>query len=194
MIDARSDHYCSEPNLKALVARGIDGYVAPGRAQHPTAANGKVGGPLTQHRLHHLLSQSVRRFEAAVVDLFAHQLRQRSTNFSVCRCRVLGASRRDIAVDTTYYERFPESAEACSGLRPRLFSIASTKGTQCGSDQPIATAPADADVELSVYDVREYHALVFPCRRDGFGWRDMSAQRRVALEPTHWRLWESRCV
>jgi hypothetical protein len=38
----------SEPNLKALVARGIDGYVAPGRAQHPTAANGKVGGPLTQ--------------------------------------------------------------------------------------------------------------------------------------------------
>ena len=28
--------------------RGIDGYVAPGRAQHPTAANGKVGGPLTQ--------------------------------------------------------------------------------------------------------------------------------------------------
>ena len=40
--------YCSEPNLEALVARGIDGYVAPGRAQHPTAANGKVGGPLTQ--------------------------------------------------------------------------------------------------------------------------------------------------
>src|SRR5207342_3186664 len=40
--------YCSEAILKALVARGIDGYVAPGRAQHPTAANGKVGGPLTQ--------------------------------------------------------------------------------------------------------------------------------------------------
>ena len=35
--------YCSEPNLEALVARGIDGYVAPGRAQHPTVANGKVG-------------------------------------------------------------------------------------------------------------------------------------------------------
>src|SRR5207248_5005248 len=40
--------YCSEPNLEALVARGIDGYVAPGRAQHPTVANGKVGGPLTR--------------------------------------------------------------------------------------------------------------------------------------------------
>ena len=40
--------YCREPNLEALVARGIDGYVAPGRAQHPTVANGKVGGPLTR--------------------------------------------------------------------------------------------------------------------------------------------------
>ena len=40
--------YCSEANLEALVARGIDGYVAPGRAKHPTAASGKVGGPLTQ--------------------------------------------------------------------------------------------------------------------------------------------------
>ena len=40
--------YCSEPNLEALVARGIDGYVAPGRAKHPAAENGKVGGPLTR--------------------------------------------------------------------------------------------------------------------------------------------------
>src|SRR5450432_1848989 len=40
--------YCSESNLEALEAHGIDGYVAPGRAKHPTAANGKMGGPLTQ--------------------------------------------------------------------------------------------------------------------------------------------------
>ena len=26
----------------------MDGYVAPGRAKHPTGANGKIGGPLTQ--------------------------------------------------------------------------------------------------------------------------------------------------
>src|SRR6202163_2340179 len=38
--------YCSEANLEALEAHGIDGYVAPGRAKHPTAANGKIGGPL----------------------------------------------------------------------------------------------------------------------------------------------------
>src|SRR5258708_4756555 len=40
--------YCSESNLEALEAHGIDGYVAPGRAKHPTAANGKIGGPRTQ--------------------------------------------------------------------------------------------------------------------------------------------------
>jgi hypothetical protein len=40
--------YCSEANLEALEAHGIDGYVAPGRAKHPTSANGKIGGPLTQ--------------------------------------------------------------------------------------------------------------------------------------------------
>src|SRR5476651_1392172 len=40
--------YCSEANLEALDTRSIDGYVAPGRAKHPTAANGKIGGPLTR--------------------------------------------------------------------------------------------------------------------------------------------------
>src|ERR1700751_4505683 len=40
--------YCSESNLEALEAHGVDGYVAPGRAKYPTAANGKIGGPLTQ--------------------------------------------------------------------------------------------------------------------------------------------------
>ncbi|HTE93569.1 MAG TPA: transposase, partial [Bradyrhizobium sp.] len=40
--------YCSEANLEALEAHGVDGYVAPGRAKHPTAENGKIGGPLTQ--------------------------------------------------------------------------------------------------------------------------------------------------
>ena len=40
--------YCSEANLQALADRKIDGYIAPGRAKHPTADNGKTGGPLTQ--------------------------------------------------------------------------------------------------------------------------------------------------
>ena len=40
--------YLAEANLQALDARAIDGYIATGRAKHPTAENGKVGGPLTQ--------------------------------------------------------------------------------------------------------------------------------------------------
>ena len=40
--------YCSEANLAAIEERKIDGYVAPGRAKHPTADNSKVGGPKTQ--------------------------------------------------------------------------------------------------------------------------------------------------
>ena len=40
--------YCSEANLAVLEDRKIDGYVAPGRAKHPTADNGKTGGPKTQ--------------------------------------------------------------------------------------------------------------------------------------------------
>jgi len=55
--------------------------------------------------------------------------------------------------------------------------------------KPIATAPAEADLELSIYDEEEYHALEFPCRRDGAGWRDVSANRCMPLTPTHWRLW-----
>ena len=54
----------------------------------------------------------------------------------------------------------------------------------------IATAPADVDLELSIYDNGEYHALAFPCRRDGSGWRDVRALRSMSLEPTHWRIWD----
>src|SRR5260370_42410016 len=40
--------YRSESNLEALEAHGVDGYVAPGRAQHSPAANGKSGAPRIQ--------------------------------------------------------------------------------------------------------------------------------------------------
>ena len=55
--------------------------------------------------------------------------------------------------------------------------------------KPIATAPVDADLELSIYEDGEYHALVFPCRRDGSGWRDVSANHPMPLLLTHWRPW-----
>lgn len=56
--------------------------------------------------------------------------------------------------------------------------------------QPIATAPAHVELELSIYDDSEYHALTFPCRHDGSSWRDVRANRAMRLEPTHWRLWD----
>ena len=56
--------------------------------------------------------------------------------------------------------------------------------------QPIATVPAHVEVELSIYDKGEYHALVFPCKFDNSGWRDVRANRSMSLVPTHWRLWE----
>jgi len=58
--------------------------------------------------------------------------------------------------------------------------------------RPITTAPADADLELSIYDNGEYHALVFPCRRHGSGWFDVRANRPVPLIPTHWRRWDGK--
>ena len=60
--------------------------------------------------------------------------------------------------------------------------------------KPIAAAPADTDLELSIYDGGEFHALVFPCRHDGSSWRDVTANRLMPLKPTHWRLWEAKRV
>ena len=40
--------YLSEANLQSLADRGIAGYVAMGRAQHPTRQTRNVGGPLMQ--------------------------------------------------------------------------------------------------------------------------------------------------
>ena len=40
--------YCSEANLDALNVRKIDGYIAAGRAKHPTDPGRGTGGPLTQ--------------------------------------------------------------------------------------------------------------------------------------------------
>ena len=58
--------------------------------------------------------------------------------------------------------------------------------------QPIATAPPNAELELGISDKGEYPALVFPCLRDGEGWRDVRVNRPLQLQPTHWRHWEHK--
>src|ERR1700680_4453070 len=79
---------------------------------------------LSEHRFHHLLSQSVGCFEAAVVDLLSHPLGQRSADFSVRCCRVLGASGRDIAVNAVCFERFEIGFAAVAGVRRGLIRLA----------------------------------------------------------------------
>jgi hypothetical protein len=54
---------------------------------------------------------------------------------------------------------------------------------------PIVTAPSDIDLELCVYDSGEFHALAFPCRRNGVGWSDVRRNKMVLIRPTHWRPW-----
>lgn len=59
-----------------------------------------------------------------------------------------------------------------------------------GADwRPISSAPFDQDLELSVIEEDEVHALVFPCRRTARGWVNASAKGAVLVQPTHWRPW-----
>jgi len=55
---------------------------------------------------------------------------------------------------------------------------------------PVSIAPYSADLELCVMDFSGIHALVFPCRKNGTQWVDASTQKRIDIEPTHWRIWK----
>jgi hypothetical protein len=55
--------------------------------------------------------------------------------------------------------------------------------------QPISTAPFDRDLELSVFDDDEHHAVGFPCRKIPGGWLNAESKRWVPIRPTHWREW-----
>jgi hypothetical protein len=54
---------------------------------------------------------------------------------------------------------------------------------------PIATAPLDRDLQLSVIEKGEVYALVFPCRRTQAGWTNSRTGKIVSVSPTHWREW-----
>jgi hypothetical protein len=56
---------------------------------------------LSEHRLRHFLSQSVRRFEAAVVDLFAHPVA--SAVHQLFRLPLLGAERVQVRHSRRYH-------------------------------------------------------------------------------------------
>jgi hypothetical protein len=54
---------------------------------------------------------------------------------------------------------------------------------------PISIAPSDADLEVCVMDDKGIHALVFPCRKNGAEWVDVTTRKRIDIQPTHWRNW-----
>jgi hypothetical protein len=51
--------------------------------------------------------------------------------------------------------------------------------------RPISSAPFDQDLELSVIEEDEVHALLFPCRRTARGWVNASIKSAVSVRPTH---------
>jgi hypothetical protein len=55
--------------------------------------------------------------------------------------------------------------------------------------QPIATAPLDRDLWLSVIENGEVYELVFPCRRGEHGWIHARTGKPVFIDPTHWSEW-----
>jgi hypothetical protein len=54
---------------------------------------------------------------------------------------------------------------------------------------PIHTAPFGCDLQLSVIERGEVHALVFPCQRTEQGWTQALTGKFVLVDPTHWRDW-----
>jgi hypothetical protein len=58
-----------------------------------------------------------------------------------------------------------------------------------GDWQPIASAPFDRDLRLSVIENGEAHERVFPCRRAETGWVNAKTGKPVPVQPTHWRPW-----
>jgi hypothetical protein len=58
-----------------------------------------------------------------------------------------------------------------------------------GQWHSIASAPFAIDLELSVIERSEVHALMFPCRRSMRGWINTATKLPVSVAPTHWRLW-----
>jgi len=53
----------------------------------------------------------------------------------------------------------------------------------------ISDVPGDRDLRLAVINGEEAHALVFPCRRHGFGWLDAKTGRLIEVHPGHWQEW-----
>ena len=108
---------------------------------------------LSEHWFHHLLSQSVGRFEAAVVDLLSHPLGQRSADFSVRGGWVLGASGRDIAVDTVCFQ---QGKASCGVARQYTGSAGKITNCQIGVFAAYVSRHGHALIDRALYLPKEW--------------------------------------
>jgi hypothetical protein len=58
--------------------------------------------------------------------------------------------------------------------------------------ETISTAPYDRDLEIAVIEGDHVHPLVFACRRAPSGWVGAATRQHVLVNPTHWRLWQTK--
>ncbi|WGD50896.1 hypothetical protein QA641_35790 [Bradyrhizobium sp. CB1650] len=49
--------------------------------------------------------------------------------------------------------------------------------------------PFDQDLEIAVIEGNTIHRVIFPCRWIFDGWIKAKTGERVAVQPTHWRIW-----
>jgi hypothetical protein len=95
--------------------------------------------------------------------------------------------------DTTYRQKF-DATQSGDPLHPPFFAMAvqDRDAAVLHDWQPISTAPFEHDLQLSVIEQGEVHALAFPCRRTANGWMDAATRKPVSVDPTHWREWPNR--
>jgi hypothetical protein len=75
-----------------------------------------------------------------------------------------------------------------------LWHVIGERSTPKVDWQSIDTAPFGQDLQLSVIENGEVHALIFPCRRAEGGWLRGLTKQLVSIRPTHWRLWQAACA
>jgi hypothetical protein len=56
--------------------------------------------------------------------------------------------------------------------------------------EPISRAPFDRDLELAIINRDGPDVILFPCRRVVDGYIDPRTNRRIDLNPSHWREWK----
>ena len=55
---------------------------------------------------------------------------------------------------------------------------------------PVSIAPDEKDLEICIMDYDGIVlALGYPCHKRGAEWVDASNNKRVDVQPTHWRRW-----